>query len=86
MPTTLNDYVQAGAIASLCKYHDNIGGRDADWIPTAAFAYREFRSATPAVVESLVRMAKAAKLAADCQCSLQPGECLNVDIIPGTKR
>lgn len=83
MHATLNDFVKAGAICSLVKYHDHLGGRDADWIPTKAYAYREFRDAPSEVVESLVRMARASKLAADCQNALRPGERLCVDIIPG---
>lgn len=83
MPANLNDFVQAGAIASLVNYHRNLGGRDADWIQVEVFAYREFRDATPSIVQALVRMAKASAVAAALQNCLKDGECLDQRVIPG---
>lgn len=83
MLATLNDYVKAKAITSIVKYHRHLGGRESDWVQATAFAYREFRNASPAVIEALVRMARAATIAAAVQTGLKAGECLQPDCIPG---
>jgi len=83
MPATLNDYVKARAIPALVNYHRDMGGRDSDWTQTTAFAYSEFRGATAETITALIRMARAAAIAAQCQRGLACGERLSDDIIPG---
>lgn len=82
-PKTLRDYVAARAVQSLVNYWHDMGGRESDWPQVTLFAYREFRNASPETVEALVRMAKAAHLAAVQQSALPPGQCLTPDCIPG---
>jgi hypothetical protein len=86
MSASLNDYVKAGAVSSLINYHANLGGRDSDWIQVEILAYREFRDATPDIVQRLVRMAKASAVAAALQNCLKKGECLATSIIPSAEK
>lgn len=85
MHQTLNDFVKARAIPALVNYHQSLGGRASDWIQVEVWAYREFRDATPAIVQALVRMAKASATAAALQNCLKGGECLAQSIIPGAE-
>jgi len=82
MLATLADFVNARAIGQLTRYFENRGGRDSDWEQVTHYAFREWPTAKPEIILALVRMAKAAKIAASVQAALKEGETLDPGIIP----
>lgn len=86
MYPTLVDLIRAGAIATLCKFHQKIGGKDDQWDKVREYTGREFREVDSAILDQLVEKAKQARCAADAfrvldkKCTLDACEIPSMEI------